>query len=111
MRRPARGPHGRVGRIRLARPVEVGLEEDELRDRHRSPDPVLGGVDGRRDPGRRVAARDADLCRDEQRLRSHMQRAQVNDPVHLGGTLDRSDDLALRLRAPPVAAMVDEFCF
>jgi len=74
-----------------------------LGDRDGGPDPALGRVDARGDAGRRIAAGDGDLRRDEQGVRPDVQGPQVNDPVHLGTAHDGRDDLAFDVRAGRLA--------
>ena len=53
-RAPPGGPDSRISGVSATRPVDVGLQEDQLRDRDRCADPALGGVDAGRDARRRV---------------------------------------------------------
>ena len=86
--------HGdrRVGQVFLARTVNVRLQVDRLRDRHRRPDPLLGRVDARRQVRRGQLGGHPDLARYQQRLRSDVRRPQVDEAVLLGTAFHRDDD-------------------
>ena len=75
--------------------VDVRLQEDEFRDRHRRPDPAFRRIDASDDAGRRFIVANRYLRGDQQRLRSQVQCAKVNHALDFRSRLDGGHDRGL----------------